>query len=334
MEFKIVLKDEVYDTVETLMHHNSELNDGNEIGAWLCGEWTTEGSNHTLLLDRLIIPKQKVSKTEVDINPEHLIEMINEYGIQVTNRIKSHWHIHPFGNGTPSWSGGDVQKFNEWMNPDTNREVFVFLLSSFDTMKARVELNLRTKFRNQTIIFKKSIDDLTVHRENPKPTPENPYLQALKDRIADKVEKPKYTVEAFKYPTGTNWAERDEKLWKSQGFTQTKEDKYIINKHGNRVHLRLTQEFAGIIENSDIPTKLLSTPTSIKGANKSHPVWKYACDGDFRTTEEVAQQLQEDIDEIEHSLLMEEAELSRGNLGERVKYGADSLFPRDSHDYY
>lgn len=332
MEFKIVLKDDVYDQIETIMHYTKELVDGNEIGAWLCGEWNTEGNLHTLLLDRLIIPKQKVSKTEVDINPEHLIDMINEFGIAVTNRVKAHWHEHPFGDGMPSWSGGDVQKFNEWMNPDTNREIFVFLLSSFDTMKARVELNLRTQFRGQTIIFKKSIDDLQVHRENPKPTPLNPYFETLKTRIESKVEKPTYKVETLKYPSGTNWAERDEKLWKSQ--TQTKEEDYVINKHGNRVHLKLTREFAGLIENCDVPTKLLHTPNSVKGANRSHPVWKYACDGDFRTTEEIAKQLKEDIDEVKHSLIMEEMENTRGNLGDKVKYGADSLFPYDARDYY
>ena len=104
MEFEIKMKANVYDEIDTLMKNIKELNDGNEIGGWLLGEWSIDDDNDnggkaTLELDEFIIPEQDVSYGEVDIDPSSITDMIKEFGTQKCNRVKAHWHIHPFGNG-------------------------------------------------------------------------------------------------------------------------------------------------------------------------------------------------------------------------------------------
>jgi len=110
MEFEVLLKNEVYDEIFALMNNIEQLNGGKEIGGWLTGSWKVENDEATLLLDRFIIPKQEVSYGEVDMSPESMTDTMKEIGLEECNRIKAHWHIHPFGKGTTDWSQIDEEK--------------------------------------------------------------------------------------------------------------------------------------------------------------------------------------------------------------------------------
>jgi len=185
MEIEIKIKDNTYDEISTLMKNIKKLNDGNEIGGWLLGDWTiNEDNKATLLLDEFIIPKQEVSGGEVDIDPSSMTDMIKEFGIQKCNRLKAHWHIHPFGNGKTDWSSIDEEKIKDFMEPKKDREIFVFLLSSEDSIKARVELNTKTTILKKSFNIKKSYDNLDVERES---STDNSIFTKLKNRIKDKV---------------------------------------------------------------------------------------------------------------------------------------------------
>ena len=67
-KFDIVMKDKAYDQLFCLMENIKAVNEGDEIGAWLTGEWTSEEDGTIkLLVDKFIIPKQEVSGAAVDM---------------------------------------------------------------------------------------------------------------------------------------------------------------------------------------------------------------------------------------------------------------------------
>lgn len=190
MEFKIQMKREVHDEIFTLMRNIKDINGGDEIGGWVLGDWHVDGNTATLILDEFVIPKQEVSKTEVDISPTSMTDTLKELGPERCNRIKAHWHIHPFGTGKTNWSGIDEDKIKDFMEPQTGREIFVFLLSSEDWMKARVELNMKTTLLGKEVNVKRTIDDLEVETE--KTTSELSLFEKLKLRVEEKVSKHVY----------------------------------------------------------------------------------------------------------------------------------------------
>ena len=197
MNFNIIMKDEVYDEIHTLMNNIKVLNAGEEIGAWLTGEWTHTETESTLKLDKFVIPEQEVSKTEVDISPESMIDTIKELGSEGSNRIKAHWHIHPFGKGKTNWSSIDESKIGDFMSPEKQREIFVFLLSSEDQLKARVEVRIKGKlsFKQEEFVFSETYDHLPVVKESSQGQPK--YLEQLKERISNKVKKKVYNFTKY-----------------------------------------------------------------------------------------------------------------------------------------
>jgi len=208
MEFEIKMKAEVYDTIDTLMRNIKELNDGDEIGGWLLGDWTIdddeEETKATLILNEFIIPQQEVSGGEVNIEPSSMTDMIKEFGSEKCNKVKAHWHIHPFGSGKTDWSGVDEEKIRDFMEPTKGREIFVFLLSSEDRIKARVELNTKTTILGKTFNIKKSYDNLDIERENNNDTT---VFNTLKERIKLKVSR----TTAF---SGKDWRNYSNNLYK------------------------------------------------------------------------------------------------------------------------
>jgi hypothetical protein len=191
MDFEIKMKDEVYDEIYTLMDNIEELNKGKEIAGWLLGDWKTEDDKLVLELDEFIIPSQEVSGVEVDIDENSMIDTIKEYGPEKCNRIKAHWHIHPFGKGSTTWSGTDETKIKKFMEPEKDRELFVFLLSSEDEIKARVEVNVKATILGNQHIVRESYDDLDVIVES---KTNSTIFNKLKNRIKDKVVYPTKTI--------------------------------------------------------------------------------------------------------------------------------------------
>lgn len=291
MKWKIVLKDKVYDEIHTLMKYDKELNGENEIGGWLTGDWTFKDDTGTLLLDRFVIPKQTVSKTEVDISPESMIDTVKELGVEQSNRLKAHWHIHPFGTGETDWSSIDEDKITDFMHPTKNREIFVFLLSSFDWMKARVELRMKTKLLGMEQIIVHSFDNLPVERENSIDI-DNPYIEPLKKRIAEKVEVAKTT-----FPT--IWDGDSKSSWWKK-YNQPYDDKddeeedFVVRKDGKRVHITLSNMTANLIEPFLNTTQYLQTPTKIK-KRSNHEIWKYDVDQKLGTAEDLEERLVEEL---------------------------------------
>jgi hypothetical protein len=171
-----------------LMENIKALNDGDEIGGWLLGDWKDDGDKMSLVCDKFFIPKQQVSSAEVDISPESMVETIKELGIEQSNRIKAHWHIHPFGTGDTSWSSTDETKIKDFMSPEKQREVFVFFLSSIDKIKARVEMNFKATCLGKTFTIRQSHDDIPVYKETS--VNKTGILSRLKELIKDKITRP------------------------------------------------------------------------------------------------------------------------------------------------
>ena len=293
MQFRVLMTNEVYDTVMTLMKHNAEINDGNEIGGWLCGNWQIDNNIATLRLDRFTIPKQKVSRTEVDISPESMISTLNELGVDESNRIKAHWHIHPFGTGETNWSGGDEDKIKDFMLPDKNRETFVFLLSSLDWIKARVELRMKTTLFGQPQNMWQSIDNLKVERETI-PDTESPYLAHLKEQISQKVEVEKWEN---KYPISNSNSFKD---WEAEYKTaKTQEKQWEMFTTNGRVHLKMSNELAKLVDLYAGETVILGYPSKIKQHRNSNlQTWKYfvdQVDASFKTTKDLEATLLEEL---------------------------------------
>ena len=182
------MKDRVWEQVHTLMSNIKKLNEGDEIGGWLLGDWTPNAKDDksTLVLDEFVIPKQKVSGVEVDMSPESMADILKELGPEKCNRIKAHWHIHPWA-GKTDWSGTDEEKIRDFMDPTKARGLFVFLLSSTDTLKGRVELVFKgsNTFLGE-VNLKQSFDDLEIGHEG---SNNLAILSELEARIKEKVER-------------------------------------------------------------------------------------------------------------------------------------------------
>lgn len=192
MKFSIMLKEKLNKQIRTLMHNIDEINGGNEIGAWLLGEWEKKDEGYVLVLDDLHIPKQKVSSAEVDISPDSMIDSIRELGAENCNKIKAHWHIHPFSSGEANWSGIDETKIENFTAPEKIKEAFCFLLSSKSSIKARIILNVKgSVFNDEVMYIKHIIDEPEILYEIPEE--ETKIFNDLKKEISEKIEKVVYT---------------------------------------------------------------------------------------------------------------------------------------------
>lgn len=238
MNFNIIMKDEVYDEIHTLMNNIKTLNAGEEIGAWLTGEWTHTETESTLKLDKFVIPEQEVSKTEVDISPESMIDTIKELGSEESNRIKAHWHIHPFGKGVTNWSSIDESKIGDFMSPEKQREIFVFLLSSEDRVKARVEVRIKGKlsFKQEEFVFSETYDNLPVTKESN--LGDNAYLERLKERIKEKVKKITYTP---KVNTAYGYGKPLNKV--GAGNNYPKQKPFLISRENNVLKVSVCDKY-------------------------------------------------------------------------------------------
>lgn len=288
MKYEIRLKQDVMRKMKLIMKHVKEINNDNEIGAWLTGEWKiVEKSTDkkevnekvgVLILDEMIIPKQKVHRTEVDIGPETMIDLIQKRGVEVTNRIKAHWHIHPFGTGKTDWSSIDEEKISSFMDPEKQRKVFVFLLSSYDWMKARVEMNVSMKnpVSGSEENVKVKYDDIDVLDEQEAMMDEK-MLEEIKAEIKENVEesvvyRTKYKSSYKVYDSDDEFkSKKEDKEWyeaiddyedywreeddvKHRGVYQAvvDEDHYLIDVDDNRINIYLSRGFHEYLESSDM----------------------------------------------------------------------------------
>lgn len=274
MEYTIVLTQTVYEQIHTLMFNNDKLNEGSEIGGWLLGDWRITDKNATLLLDTFIIPKQTVTKVEVDIGPESMIDTIKEIGPEASNRIKAHWHIHPFGKGPTDWSGIDEQKITDFMDPTKQRNIFVFLLSSEDQLKARVECICTKKnlFTGEIIYERGTLNNLPVYSQNN--IANTTHFDYLEKRIKEKVEQRKYVAPVIK---DNSFYMQDDYYTKSlydysgigdyQGTIvnvkekqTTKSEYYDMYKNGDRVIVNIYNPFAEFVNMQAGAGNLLDNP--------------------------------------------------------------------------
>lgn len=289
MNFEIVIKDEEYDRLFCLMNNIDEINEGDEIGAWLIGDWSVkEDQTLKLKIEKFIIPKQKVSRTEVDISPESMIDTIREIGCEQSNRIKGHWHIHPFASGTTDWSSIDEAKITDFMSPDKNRQIFAWLLSSKTELKARIEIVteynlpiLKQKFKSR-----QTFDNLEVTRENGEE--ENHYLAELKETISTKVERNTPSVkEYWGFNTGIyggeyKFQEEDysgdtylNSLKRKQPLAENSDKNFEVIRSGEYLKVKMSKDFAKFIEGlGDLMPELLECPDHVKN-KATYTQWSY-----------------------------------------------------------
>ena len=105
-------------------------NNDEELGAFLLGKIIKYKGTITANIKEVVIPKQEVSKTSVDISPQSMIDLLDEIGIERNNEIIGHYHIHPFNFGETNWSGIDEDKIEKFCKD--RKKPFIFVLSSFD----------------------------------------------------------------------------------------------------------------------------------------------------------------------------------------------------------
>lgn len=266
MKFNVIMSDIVYDEINTLMNNIDDINKGKEIGAWLFGEWEINGDECCLFIDDYVIPEQEVSKTEVDISPESMTSTIKELGFEKCNKIIGHWHIHPFGKGSTNWSCTDEEKIKDFMSPDKQREIFAFLLSSEDEIKARIEINLKGKvsFIDKEINIRKSFDNLDVNRETSEDNTK--IIEKLKERVKSKVKETSLITTNFKSNNFKNEPYSKVSLFK-------------IKKKKNRIKLNLDCLFADFIVSCDIAShSLLSFDEEIVNDDNNTYTWIYKFD--------------------------------------------------------
>lgn len=261
INYKIVMKNKVYDEIFTLMQNIENLNAGKEIAAFLTGDWTfiEKIKEVKLLLDNFIIPTQVVSAAEVEIKEEGMIDVLKQIGIENGNRIKAHWHIHPFSTGDTSWSITDEEKITDFMDPNKNRDIFVFLLSSKDKIKARVIINWHTKHpisgKNYTIT--KFIDNLEVFREE---TPDNIYMDILKTKIKEKVTSPVYVPTNYGYNgygAGYNFKDIPKYL---SNYKKQDQFKILCNKKSFEIIIDLEEVFYNYMIECKVTLQELKSP--------------------------------------------------------------------------
>lgn len=143
-----------------------------ELAGWLVGKVTRE----YILLEDILIPKQKVSNGSVDIDSKAGAELVKEFKGKCKNIIG---HMHGHNNMGAFWSCGDEDNINKIMEP---REFFVFIVSS------RKEHLIRLEIRKP---FKISVDNLPyeIHSEKA-----DKIKEILNKEIEKKAEKPEPRV--------------------------------------------------------------------------------------------------------------------------------------------
>lgn len=307
MELQVKATQEVNKILQTLMHNIKDLNEGDEIGAWLLGDWTQKEETLTLLLDNVIIPKQDVSKAEVDISPASMIDTIKEIGQDQCNRIKAHWHIHPFGKGRTNWSSIDESKISDFMEPEKGREIFVFLLSSEDQIKARVEINATTTILGIKTTIKRSIDDLEVSIQGQE---DETLIKQIKARIEEKVTKSRDKWTKWN-KSDYDWRKYDRYESQQTTLAETVQDNYQVRRKKTRVTVYLDPTFAYFVEHSGIfETTITQRPTTRVESSKTVM--------EFRTeTKREAEELEEELEaELSQAQDMWEEDMKDYNISE------------------
>ena len=242
MEIKVVMNKNVKQEIDTLTHNIEKLNNDNEIMGWLLGDWATKDNDLVLTLDEFIIPNQEVSGAEVEIDESSMINMINELGLEKCSRIKAHWHIHPFAKDKTDWSCIDDAKISDFARADKGRDIFCFLLSSKNEIKARVIINSSFKMANRIIHFKNDYNNINVLSEDD--TNAEIYLK-LANRIKEKCVKKTYSSIIFK----------DED---SKQRLDVTEFKVYADKKQEKIVIRLTKEFCDwLITYNETPEEIL-----------------------------------------------------------------------------
>lgn len=101
-----------------------------EVGGYLLGE--IKGG--IIYLQDLLIPRQNVSSTSVEITPESQLELRRTYRDKC-NRIIGHWHSHHTMGAF--WSATDEENMKNFM---IRKDLFIFLVTSTTNHKVRVSL--------------------------------------------------------------------------------------------------------------------------------------------------------------------------------------------------
>lgn len=311
MQIRIILKNDVYDEIFALMQHIKDLNDDKEIAGWLLGGWSRENDKLVLRCDEFIIPKQEVSGSDVDINPDGMIDMIKEIGFEKSNRIVAHWHIHPFGNGNTDWSGTDETKIKDFMEPIKGREIFCFLLSSYNQIKGRVEFNLDGNLSkvNASFPIRYSEDDLEVERDTPLPT--SPFIDKLKKRIEEKVTQKTYSTTVYSSDDKDEWKKhfahgQRNKDYVQQEFVQQNLFEISLKKK-DRIVLILENAFAEFMQGMNWGHGI-EDPDETRITKKGRQIWTYYAK-DKKTRKKLSMQFDDILCEAENDFLMENIEL-------------------------
>lgn len=284
--FEIRIEEKPLEILKTIMFNNEELNNGNEIGAWLLGKWSEEKDKAIATIKEIHIPKQEVQSAEVDISPDSMINTVKELGPKKCREIIGHWHIHPFSKGRTDWSGIDESKIKDWMDPTKQREVFLFLLSSLDWMKGRIEINIQNKFKEMEFTTRYTLDDMeinTISKQNKE------LFEQVKKEIALKVREKKQTWKTTF--TGT-----------TKGYKDTLFD-VTIKKKKKQIEIIVKKGLAEYITLNQYVTDEIANPDERK-ENRKTETWTWQLKkGD--NIKQVAKMLAEEMSTLEDEFIME-----------------------------
>ena len=208
-----------------------------------------EDKNVTIVLDDLLIPPQKATTGEVEIDNKGQVEMLKEYGVERCGKIVGHWHSHHIMDTFFSSDDEKVMKdFSE------HKTFCIFIVSSEG--KHKVRLVLKNMFKDIPIELK--IDNVEYETEF-----DEDIVKEMEEEIKKKVQEPEVVVKdvSIKYTTKS----------KTDEVKQVKKDiesrikYYHIN---NQVKVeRIYKYYANLIETE---FKTLNPIVSVSPQEKDH----------------------------------------------------------------
>lgn len=145
MNIKIVIGKNAGKTIKLIQKNYKTLTQDKEISLYFFGEQKYNDGTLNINIESAYMPRQETGAVSVDISESDHLEMIREIGPEQNNKLIGQWHFHPFGTGSPSWSGTDEEHQKAFSDPKKSRYIFNYFLSNGDQTIARTIINTQMK---------------------------------------------------------------------------------------------------------------------------------------------------------------------------------------------
>jgi len=144
VEINVIMKKIFKDKIEWFSNNYDK-----EIAGWITG--TIDGES--IVLEDLLIPEQEADTGGIEINGKAVIKLRKEYG-KKCEKIIGEWHSHHSMGAF--WSVTDEEFIKQFSEP---REICIFIVSSKDEHKIRVEIKKPFRISIDDLDYKVETDD-------------------------------------------------------------------------------------------------------------------------------------------------------------------------------